>query len=332
MPRRPLVAMRRRTILAGLAAAPLAAPGIRSVRAQGAAYPDHPLNMVLAFPAGGGTDVAARPLAKIMEKYLGQPIVVTNRPGAAGEIGFTELARSKPDGYTIGFINTPTIVTIPIERPQARFRLDDFAPVLNIVDDPGAVWVLPDSPIRTVPDLVAEAKKRPGQISYGTSGIGSDDHLAMLALERVADIKLLHVPFAGGAPVRTATLSKQIELAVTNMGEAIGDYRQGMFRPIGQMGTSRWPVMADVPTFREQGFDVVEGSMRGLAAPAGLPRPVLEKLVSAARQAAEDPEWQAVATQLALPLRLLGPDEYRAELVAMRDHYGKLWQQHPWRD
>ncbi|MCO6416501.1 tripartite tricarboxylate transporter substrate binding protein [Siccirubricoccus sp. KC 17139] len=323
--------MRRRIILAGLAAAPLAAPVSRSARAQGA-FPDHPLNMVLAFPAGGGTDVAARPLAKIMEKYLGQPIVVTNRPGAAGEIGFTELARSKPDGYTIGFINTPTIVTIPIERPQARFRLDDFAPVLNIVDDPGAVWVLPDSPIKTVADLVAEAKKRPGQISYGTSGIGSDDHLAMLALERVADIKLLHVPFAGGAPVRTATLSKQIELAVTNMGEAYGDYRQGMFRPIGQMGPSRWQVMPDVPTFREQGFDVVEGSMRGLAAPAGLPRPVLEKLVNAARQAAQDPEWQAVATQLALPLRLLGPDEYRAELVAMKSHYEKLWHQHPWRD
>ena len=255
-----------------------------------------------------------------------------NRSGAAGEIGFTELARAKPDGYTIGFINTPTIVTIPLERPQARFRLDDFAPILNIVDDPGAIWVRPDSPIRTVADLVAEAKRRPGQVSYGTSGIGSDDHLAVLALERVSGTKFLHIPFAGGAPVRTATISKQIDLAVTNIGEAIGDYRQGLFRPIGQMGTSRWPVMPDVPTFREQGFDVVEGSMRGLAAPAGLPRPVLDRIVDAARKAAMDPEWQAVATQLALPLRLLGPDEYRAELVAMQGHYEKLWAAHPWRE
>ncbi|MDO9708105.1 tripartite tricarboxylate transporter substrate binding protein [Paracraurococcus lichenis] len=322
--------MHRRTLLAALAAAPPAAPAL--AQGSGGGFPDRPLTMVLAFPAGGGTDVAARPLAKIMERYLGQPIAVVNRPGASGEIGFTELARTRPDGYTIGFINTPTIVTIPIERPQARFRLDDFAPVLNIVDDPGAIWVLPDSPIRSVADLVAEAKKRPGQIAYGTSGIGSDDHLAVLALERVTGTKFLHIPFAGGAPVRTATLSKQIELAVTNMGEAIGDYRQGLFRPIGQMGTARWPVMPDVPTFREQGFDVVEGSMRGLAAPAGLPRPVLERLVEAARQAAADPEWQAVATQLALPLRLLGPDEFRAELVALRAHYEKLWAAHPWRD
>ena len=267
-----------------------------------------------------------------MEKYLGQPIAVVNRPGAAGEIGFTELARSKPDGYTIGFLNTPTIVTIPLERPQARFRLDDLLPLLNIVDDPGAIWVLPDSPIRNVADLVAEARRRPGQISYGTSGIGSDDHLAMLALERVTGTKFLHVPFAGGAPVRTATVSRQIELAVTNMGEAIGDYRQGLFRPIGQMGTRRWAVMPDVPTFREQGFDVVEGSMRGLAAPAGLPRPVLERIVAAAQQAVADPEWQALATQLALPLRLLGPDEYRAELVAMQRHYAALWERHPWRE
>jgi tripartite-type tricarboxylate transporter receptor subunit TctC len=318
--------MQRRVLLAGLGALPLARPALAQ------SFPDRPLTMILAFPAGGGTDVAARPLARIMERYLGQSVVVVNRPGAAGEIGFTELARSRPDGYTIGFINTPTIVTIPIERPTARFRLDDFSPVLNIVDDPGAIWVLPDSPIRTVADLVAEARRRPGQISYGTSGIGSDDHLAVLALERATGTKFLHVPFAGGAPVRTATLSRQIELAVTNIGEAIGDFRQGMFRPIGQMGAARWPVMADVPTFREQGFDVVEGSMRGLAAPAGLPRPVLDRIVQAAQQAVADPEWQAVATQLALPLRVLGPDEYKGELTAMRTHYERLWQAHPWRD
>jgi tripartite-type tricarboxylate transporter receptor subunit TctC len=105
--------MQRRTLLGGLAAMPLACPALAQT------YPERPLTMVIAFPAGGGTDVAARPLARIMEKYLGQPVVITNRPGAAGEIGFTELARARPDGYTIGFINTPTIVTIPIERPQA---------------------------------------------------------------------------------------------------------------------------------------------------------------------------------------------------------------------
>ncbi len=308
--------------LAGLLATPAAAQG---------PFPDRPITMIVAYAAGGGTDAAARTLARFMEKDLGQPVVVVNRAGAGGEIGWSELARAKPDGYTIGFTNTPGLLTVPIER-QARFRLEDFAPIANIVDDPGGIWVLADSPYRSLADLLAAARKAPGTIGYGTTGIGSDDHLAMLALERVTGTKFLHVPFAGGAPVRTATLSRQIELAVTNIGEAIGDYRQGMFRAIGQMGTTRWPVMADVPTFREQGFDVVEGSMRGLAAPAGLPRPVLDRIVEAARKAAMDPEWQAVATQLSLPLRLLGPDEYRAELVAMRTQYEKLWAAHPWRE
>jgi len=320
--------MIRRRSLITTTAATLVAPGV--LRAQ--SFPERPITMILAFPAGGGTDIAARPLAKVMEKHLGQPVVIQNRPGASGGIGFTELARARPDGYTIGFLNTPTIVTIPIERPDSKFRLDDFQPIVNVVDDPGAVWVLPDSPIRSVADLVAEAKKRPGQISYGTSGIGSDDHLAMLALERVAGIKLLHIPFAGGAPVRTATLARQIELAVTNIGEAIGDYRQGQLRPIGQMGTSRWSVMADVPTFREQGFDVIEGSMRGLAAPAGLPKPIFDRLVEAARKTTEDPEWQQLARNSEQPIRLVWTEAYKAELVALQQRCEALWKVHPWRD
>jgi tripartite-type tricarboxylate transporter receptor subunit TctC len=154
----------------------------------------------------------------------------------------------------------------------------------------------------------------------------------MLALERVAGIKLLHIPFAGGAPVRTATLARQIELAVTNIGEAIGDYRQGQLRPIGQMGTSRWSVMADVPTFREQGFDVIEGSMRGLAAPAGLPKPIFDRLVEAARKTTEDPEWQQLARNSEQPIRLVWTEAYKAELVALQQRCEALWKVHPWRD
>ena len=131
------------------------------------------MTMIVAYPAGGGTDVAARTLARFLERDLGQPIAVINRPGAGGEIGFTELARAKPDGYTLGFINTPTIVTIPIERPQARFRLDDFAPIANVVDDPGSFFVNADSPIRGLADLVAYARAHPERVTVGTSGIGS---------------------------------------------------------------------------------------------------------------------------------------------------------------
>ncbi|MCA3361681.1 MAG: tripartite tricarboxylate transporter substrate binding protein, partial [Roseomonas sp.] len=164
-----------------LIASALATPAI--AKAQGGWRPDRQITMIVAYAAGGGTDTAARTVARFMEADLGQPVVVLNRAGAGGEIGFTELARARPDGYTIGFINTPTIVTVPIER-RARFSLDDFSLIGNIVDDPGGMWVLPDSPYKSLADLLAAARANPGTIGYGTTGIGSDDHLAMLELER----------------------------------------------------------------------------------------------------------------------------------------------------
>jgi tripartite-type tricarboxylate transporter receptor subunit TctC len=308
--------------LAGLLATPAAAQG---------PYPDRPITMIVAYAAGGGTDAAARTLARFMEKDLGQPVVVVNRAGAGGEIGWSELARAKPDGYTIGFTNTPGLLTVPIER-QARFRLEDFAPIANIVDDPGGIWVLADSPYRSLADLLAAARKAPGTIGYGTTGIGSDDHLAMLALERQAGVQFLHIPFAGSSQVRTALLSKTLAVAVVNMAEGITDWRQGLVRPLAQLGPQRWEVTPDVPTAKELGFEVVEGSMRGVAAPAGVPRPVLDRLAQAVRRVVEEPEFQKAAVQQNLPLRFLGPDEYRAELLALRTQYEKLWAAHPWKD
>ena len=234
--------------------------------------PDRSITMIVAYAAGGGTDTAARTLARFMERDLGQPVVITNRPGAGGEIGFSELARAKPDGYTIGFTNTPTIITIPIER-QARFRFDDFAFIANIVDDPGGMWVQADSPIRSVAALVEEARRRPGEISYGTTGVGSDDHLAMLALQRLTGTRFLHVPFGGSSQVRTALLGRQLALAVVNMAEGIADWRQGLIRPLGAMSTGRWEGAAEVPTLREQGFDVVEGPCAASAPPRACPGP-----------------------------------------------------------
>ena len=322
--------MHRRTLLAIAGGAGLAAWRATPALAQ-PAFPDRPITMIVAFAAGGGTDVAARTLARFMERDLGQPVVVVNRPGAGGEIGWSELARAKPDGYTIGFTNTPNIVTVPIER-QSRFRLEDFAPIANIVDDPGGFWVLADSPVKTLPELIAEAKRRPGTLSYGTNGVGSDDHLAMLALQRLTGTQFLHVPFGGSSQVRTALLSKQLALAVVNMAEGIADWRQGLIRPLGAMATARWEGAPEVPTFREQGFDVVEGSMRGVGAPAAVPRPVLDRLALAVRNAIDHPEFRSAAQQQMLPLRYLGPDEYKAELLALKAGYEQLWADHPWKE
>ncbi len=309
-----------------LALLPLASPALAQWQ------PDRSITMIVAFAAGGGTDAAARTIARFMERDLGQPIVVLNRPGAGGEIGFSELARARPDGLTIGFINTPHIVTLPIERAAARFRLEDFSLIANIVDDPGGLWVRADSDIHTMADLLAAARARPESIGYGTTGVGSDDHLAVLALERASGARLLHIPFAGSAQVKQNLISRAIPLGSMNMAEGVSDMRQGVLRPLAQMGANRWEAAPDVPTLRELGFDVVEGSMRGMAAPAGLPAPVLARLSLALRRTVEDPAFQEAARQQALPLRFLEPAAYLAELQALRTGYQALWSAHPWRE
>lgn len=293
--------------------------------------PDRPITMIIAFAAGGGTDVAGRTIARFMERDLGVSVVVMNRPGAGGEIGFGELARARPDGYTIGFINTPHIVTLPIER-RTRFQLEDFQVIANIVDDPGGIWVRADSDIQDLAGLLAAARRDPGGIGYGTTGVGSDDHLAMLALERKADARFLHVPFAGSAQVKQNLLSRAIPVAVMNVAEGVNEMRQNLLRPLAQMGAARWSELPNLPTLRELGFDVVEGSMRGMAAPAGIPAEVLARLSQSIRRTVADPEFQTAARNQFLPLRFLAPDPYLAELRALRANYQALWNQHPWRE
>jgi tripartite-type tricarboxylate transporter receptor subunit TctC len=299
--------------------------------AQAQWQPDRAITMIVAFAAGGGTDAAARLIARFMERDLGQSVVVLNRPGAGGEIGFSELARARPDGLTIGFINTPHIVTLPMER-QARFRLEDFSLIGNIVDDPGGLWVRADSDIRSFADLIAAARARPETISYGTTGVGSDDHLAVLALERATGAKFLHVPFGGSAQVKQNLISRALQLGSMNMSEAVNDMRQGVLRPLAQMAATRWEMTPEVPTLRELGHDVIEGSMRGMAAPAGLPAEVLARLALSVRRTVDDPAFQEAARSQSLPLRFLDPAAYLAELQALRLGYQALWNQHPWRE
>src|SRR3954468_2977438 len=159
--------------------------------------------MIVAYSPGGGTDLVARAIAPYIEKYLGNDarIVILNKPGAGGEIGFAALASSLPDGYTIGFVNTPNVITIPIER-KAQYTIDKFELLANIVDDPDNFSVHADSPIRNLKQLADYARSKPGEVTVGTTGVGSDDHLAMLLFEKYAGVKMNHIPMKGAADVK----------------------------------------------------------------------------------------------------------------------------------
>jgi tripartite-type tricarboxylate transporter receptor subunit TctC len=306
------------------------AMAIAAAGTAAAEYPERPIQMIVAYNAGGGTDVAARTLAPYIEKYLdGGTITILNKPGAGGEVGFTALATSEPDGYTIGFINTPVLNTIPIER-QARYTLDSFQPIGNVVDDPGVFAVSAESEIKTLDDLVAAAKERPGELTYATTGIGSDDHLAMLKFQRLTGTELQHVPFEGSAPARAALLGGHVDVGVINAGEAIPYSEEGQVTLLGQMAEERWEGAPDVPTFKEQGYDIVSGSARGIAAPAGTPQEHVDALAAAIEKAIQDPEFQEKAKEQALPLQYLGPDEYRQMLEETQKEAEQIWAENPW--
>ncbi|MFL6716898.1 MAG: tripartite tricarboxylate transporter substrate binding protein [Burkholderiaceae bacterium] len=309
------------------------APGVGAA-ADASGYPNKPINLIVAYAAGGGSDMVVRLLTPFIEKELGNSarIVVSNKPGAGGAIGFSELARSAPDGYTIGLINTPNVLTIPIER-KSTFTWRSFDLLGNIVDDPGNFSVHTDSPIKSLQELARQAKATPGKISVGTTGTGSDDHLAMLLFQKIANVQMIHVPYKGASEVRTAAQGQQIDVAAINIGEAQQFARAGTpLRHLGVMSAARNPLAPDVPTFKEQGYDINLVSLRGLAAPKGLPPEIRSRLVSATEKAIANPEFQKKATQAFAPVRYLPPDHYAAELKESDEQFQKLWKEMPWGD
>jgi len=329
-----LINIRRRlirfasTLLAGLSL------GYAHLPAQAAWPSDQPINLIIAYAPGGGTDIVARSLVPFIEKHLGDgaKINILNRPGAGGGIGFAAIANAAPDGYTIGFINTPPVITIPIER-NAAWTLSSFDYLGNIVDDPGAFCVHQESPIRSLVELQNFAKNNPKKVTVGSTGVGSDDHLAMLMFERTAGVSLTHVPFKGSSETRTAITGKHITVAAINVGEALQYLKSGSpLRCLGQMTAQRMSMAPDWPTFREQGFAFEMASLRGMAAPKGLPSAIRERLTRAIERAANDPAFKEAAERAFAPVRFLAPSAYEAEIRAGDTVFRQLWKEMPWTD
>ena len=299
-----------------------------------AQYPNKPITMIIAYAPGGGTDLVARLIAPYIEKYLGNNarIVVSNKAGAGGGIGFAELAKSAPDGYTIGFLNTPNLISIPSER-QSTFHWKDYDLIGNLIDDPGAFTVNTSSEFKTLKDLVVYAKANPGKVTVGSTGVGSDDHLAMLFFEKAAGVKLTHVPYKGSGETRAAVVSGQLVVGAINVGEALAYIKGGSpMRMIGQMSLKRTVLAPDTATFAEQGYNMESASLRGLAAPKGLPPEIRDRLVKAVAQAAADPEYIKKAGELFAPIRYLAPPAYAKELADTEKMLQQLWKDMPWKE
>lgn len=294
------------------------------------AWPDKPVEIVVGFAPGGGTDITARTLATYLGKALGGTVLVVNKPGASGAIGLAYVARAPADGHTLGMTNMPGLLTLPIER-DAGFKAGDFTYVANLVRDPSAFSVTIDSPYKSVADLVAAAKKAPGAISYGSTGVGTDDHLAMVMFEGLTGTKLLHVPFNGAGPLRNALMGKHVVVSGMNLGEAM-PYSGQTVHILAQAGSQRSKLGPDVPSFKEQGVDLVFGSERGIVAPKGLPAEVEQKLAAAMRQVAENAEFQnQMKTQFTEMDYMSGPD-WKKHLERADTGFRQMWAKKPWTD
>jgi tripartite-type tricarboxylate transporter receptor subunit TctC len=277
------------------------------------AFPTKPVQMMVAYPAGGSTDIAARIVASIAEKDLGQSIVVVNKAGAGGQVGWTEMSRAKPDGYYIGFINLPALNTVILDPDRkAAFKEDAFVPVINQVLDPGIIWVKGDSPYKNLKDLIEAAKKNPQKISAATTGILSDDHLAILMMEEAAlgaMFRIVH--FEGGAPVMTAVMGGHIDCAFDNVGSVFRRIKTGELRALAVMDDQRSPFIPDVPTMKELGYPtVISSSTRGIAVPKGTPQPVIKRLEQSLKKAMDDPEHLKKMEEAGLQLRVMVGEEY----------------------
>jgi len=291
----------KRLALTGLLALTVAS----SAAAQDA-YPSRPISLVVPFPPGGVADLTARPVATAMEKVLKQPVGVVNKTGAAGAVGMQFVATSKPDGYTL-LLALSSISIIPeadklFGRPPA-FTVDQFAPVALISADPTILVVRAESPWKTAKEFIEDAKKRPGQISYSSSGIYGTLHMAMELLSSAAGIKLRHVPYAGAGPALTALLGGHVDALASGPAVVLPQIKAGKLRALAAWGDKRVAALPEVPTFKELGYPEAEFYIwAGLFAPRGTPEPVLAKLREAARVAVGDPEFKTAMDKLETPV------------------------------
>jgi len=291
-----------------------------------AAYPEKPVSLMVAYPAGGSTDIGARILAAIAEKKLGQPMIVLNKGGAGGQVGWTEMARQKPDGYYIGFLNLPALNTVILDpERKCDFGPDAFTFIINQVLDPGAIWVRKDSPYKTFKDILDDAKKRPNQITAGTTGLLSDDHLGILMLEQAAGIKFRIVHFSGSAPLRTAALGGQIDVPFNNVGDIAPRVVSGEIRALAIMDKERSKFLPDVPCIAELGYPtVLYSSTRGIAGPKGLPADIVKKLQDVLKEAMNNPDHMDKMDKAGLAVKIMIGAEYEKYFMDLHNRAKEL--------
>lgn len=315
--------MPRRT---GVAVVVLLAAGLASgAQAQGAPdYPRKPITTLMGFSPGGGSDVMLSMVRPQLEKLLKTTLVPVYKPGSGSDIAATELAGARADGYTV-FISCTPMIPINAYVRETAYKVSDMVFVANVVTDPGILVVRAESPHKTIADVVKAAREKPGTLSVGVASAPGDDWFAMHQFEQVAKLKVNIVPFSGDGPSWQAALAGHVDASSNNLGIVYPQLRAGKLRALAIMSDQRSPMLPDVPTFKELGYDFTSGSSRGFAMPKNTPRAVVETFASAVKQVMGTEEFKANALATAFPHDYQGPDEYAAYIKKLDAAYRPLW-------
>ncbi len=310
--------MERRTLLAGLgAAALLPAPALAQT------FPSRPLRLIVTWPPGGTTDILARQLAPQLSARLGQPVVVENRGGASGAIGAAELARAPNDGHSFGMV-TSTVISAALLSRTAYDPLRDLTPILLLARVANILAVNPSLPVRTVPELIALAKARPGQLTFGSPGIGSAVHISGEMFKLAAGVDMVHAPYRGGGPALADVVAGHLQLIFGNASSTLPFVRDGSLRAVAVTSASRAAYLPEVPTIAETlpGFAIDE--WYGVLGPAGMPPAVVERLNAAFMDIVTEPAERARLLEGGAEVAGGTAEEFRHFMAAEVDKIGAV--------
>lgn len=300
----------------------------KSVATTANKYPNKPITFIVPFGVGGGTDLVARLLEKSAPTYLGQSLVILNKPGASGTLGWNELSGAKPDGYTIGIAGTELLLQ-PLYGPSKYHYPTALEPLAQIVSLSMVMAVKKEQAWKNVDDLVAYARAHPGEIKFGHTGVGGLGHVAGEAFAKIANIHLEQVPFQSGAEATASLLGGHIQVVFLNPASIKEHIKSDMLKVLAVSGEQRLtdPVYTTVPTFKEQGFNVVYDNWYAIAAPKGLPPEVKGKLVDGLRAMINNPEFKKDIEQLGLQISYLGPTELQEKWLDDSEQLTKAVQE-----
>jgi tripartite-type tricarboxylate transporter receptor subunit TctC len=290
-------------------------------------YPSRPVTLIVPYTAGGGNDVMARIVAEKMSRTLGQQIVIENKGGAGGSIATRQIAKSAPDGYTLGLGGTGTHAINPTLYPNVGYDpRKDFSPVGLIATSALVVLVNNTVEARTIPELIALAKRDPGKLNYASAGVGSGIHLGAELFATMAGIKLTHIPYKGSAPALTDLIGGHVAIYFSSLPPAIALIREGKVRALAVTGPKRSPLLPELPTVAEAaplpGYEAV--LHYGIVAPAGTPKPIVDKLSAAMKAALAEPDVREKIAADGAEVMSMTPEEYAADIDREETKWSKV--------